>query len=829
MRKIKHVRRVFLHAFLVFSIIIILFPTIWVITTSFRRDEAAFSSDLFTTRLTLQNYIDLVAPEKNVPILIQDMQNILSRAKPYNELSYSQAEQKISVSLQKITSYLKETRLRYEDARKSYEYISEFLQNHSEEIKNTASADLEHLKETVSKKIMDKIPFSSEEFMVVLYEYLSKEKYGSAVFNALKDDLSSLTQLDIDSSEDFENALEKLKMIYDSYIGKYSRQYETKTEELELLNKDLAVVRSQLNEFQKEILNLDMILNQDLINEMNSIMESLENLLDLKNSLMESSVENPWLIEDEWFFASISSIIEQLEKIKSRFEGFLDYEAVLNTVDRIISILYEFDFVNPNMKKKLIYSDLLRAYQELQPRIERIAKELDELSINLPEKINTFKQLGEKFSELNSTISDLKAQQEEISAKLETINSQFNDERMMVNLKIFLSQLENRISTVSSIKSFEKADLLKYSAVLNWLRGFFNSYNERDEVYEELKRVIDKMRWIEEYRTFATKFENFSKNLESVFIDVERYLQDFQISWKQLLKVSFNGIFVTSEPLSKLYDVVKLDFVTRVRSDMAVVMRKSGVLMKIAPFSQLKDDFGAVDKNLFRVDQIWKQKTKHYFLRWVLNSVIVSLIVAFITTAVCAVAAYPFSRMRFVGRRYGILSLLLIQMFPSVIFMVAIYNLLNFLGRYIDFLGIDSLGGLIFAYLTNIAYNMYLIKGFYDLIPPSLEEAAIVDGATRFQSFYKIVLPLAQPILTVVFLLVFIGTFNEYVIARIILQNVQNYTYALGLWAFSTGPYETEWGLFTAASLLGMMPMVILFLSLQRYLVSGLTRGAVKE
>jgi len=136
MRKIKHVRRVFLHAFLVFSIIIILFPTIWVITTSFRRDEAAFSSDLFTTRLTLQNYIDLVAPEKNVPILIQDMQNILSRAKPYNELSYSQAEQKISVSLQKITSYLKETRLRYEDARKSYEYISKFLQNHSEEIKN---------------------------------------------------------------------------------------------------------------------------------------------------------------------------------------------------------------------------------------------------------------------------------------------------------------------------------------------------------------------------------------------------------------------------------------------------------------------------------------------------------------------------------------------------------------------------------------------------------------------------------------------------------------------------------------------------------------------
>jgi maltose/maltodextrin transport system permease protein len=161
--------------------------------------------------------------------------------------------------------------------------------------------------------------------------------------------------------------------------------------------------------------------------------------------------------------------------------------------------------------------------------------------------------------------------------------------------------------------------------------------------------------------------------------------------------------------------------------------------------------------------------------------------------------------------------------------MIAIYDLLNFMGKYIPFIGIDTLGGLIFAYLTNIAYNMYLIKGFYDTIPTSLEEAAIVDGATRFQSFYKIIIPLARPILTVVFLLVFIGTFNEYVVARIILQNVRHYTYALGLQAFATGPYETEWGLFTAAALLGMTPMVILFLSLQRYLVSGLTRGAVKE
>jgi maltose/maltodextrin transport system permease protein len=305
-------------------------------------------------------------------------------------------------------------------------------------------------------------------------------------------------------------------------------------------------------------------------------------------------------------------------------------------------------------------------------------------------------------------------------------------------------------------------------------------------------------------------------------------ISDFEKKWADLLRASLNGEKVSVRELDELYNIIKTDYVNMVGSNISVVSRKAGDLMDTIPYRELKKDLNSVDKELFRINQIWTQKTKHYFLRWVKNSIVVAGVAALITTFVCSLAAYPFSRMRFWGRKYGILAMLLIQMFPSAVYMIAVYSLLNLLGKFIPLLGLDTLTGLTFIYLGNIAYNVYLIKGYYDTIPSSLEESAMIDGATRFQTFYKIVIPLALPILTVVVILTFMNIFNEFVFARIILQDAKNYTYAIGLWTFSSGPYQTEWGLFTAAALLGMLPMTVLFLSLQKYIVSGLTKGAVK-
>ncbi|ACK41995.1 MULTISPECIES: sugar ABC transporter permease [Dictyoglomus] len=218
------------------------------------------------------------------------------------------------------------------------------------------------------------------------------------------------------------------------------------------------------------------------------------------------------------------------------------------------------------------------------------------------------------------------------------------------------------------------------------------------------------------------------------------------------------------------------------------------------------------------------------FFNWIKNSLIVSLTTAILTVFFVSLAAYAFSRFNFWGKKYSLLTLLILQMFPAVMGMVAVYLLLFHIGKYIPFLGLNTLSGLIMVYLGGgVPYNIWLMKGFFDSIPDSLEESALIDGATRFQAYYKIILPLATPVLAVVAINSFIGTYSDFLLASIILKDPSKYTFAVGLRNFISGMYDVRWGDFAAASIVGALPIVILFLSLQNLIVSGLTRGAVKE
>ena len=227
-------------------------------------------------------------------------------------------------------------------------------------------------------------------------------------------------------------------------------------------------------------------------------------------------------------------------------------------------------------------------------------------------------------------------------------------------------------------------------------------------------------------------------------------------------------------------------------------------------------------KELFTSEQ-------HPFGLWIWNSVKVSGVTAIFTVILAALGAYAFSRFRFRGRRAGLLSLLLVQMFPQMLAMVAIYLLLLNIGRHIPYLGLNHHISLIMVYLGGaMGFNMWLMKGYFDTIPYSLEESAMMDGATHFQSFISIILPLARPILAVIFILQFIGTYSDFILASILLSSKENYTLAVGLRLFITGQYSTRWGMFAAASIIGALPIMVIFLLLQNQIVSGLTRGAVK-
>ena len=217
------------------------------------------------------------------------------------------------------------------------------------------------------------------------------------------------------------------------------------------------------------------------------------------------------------------------------------------------------------------------------------------------------------------------------------------------------------------------------------------------------------------------------------------------------------------------------------------------------------------------------------FLRWLGNSVFVALVASFFTVMIGALAAYAFSRFRFKGRRMGMLFLLLIQMFPGLLLVVALYLIVLNVGAIFPFMGINTFFALILVYLAGaMGVNTWLMKGFFDTIPKELDESARVDGATASQIFWGVVLPLALPVLAVVALLSFIGVFNEFVLASAIMQTTHHFTMPVGMRGFIDQQYGSRWGYFAAGSLMAALPAALLFMWLQKYIVNGLTQGAVK-
>lgn len=214
--------------------------------------------------------------------------------------------------------------------------------------------------------------------------------------------------------------------------------------------------------------------------------------------------------------------------------------------------------------------------------------------------------------------------------------------------------------------------------------------------------------------------------------------------------------------------------------------------------------------------------TETLFLRWLGNSLLVSLVVTITGVALASTAGYALSRFRFAGRKTALSGVLVTQMFPATMLLLPLYIVLVRLGLLNSYLGI-----IVIYSATALPFCVWQMKGYYDTIPASLEEAARIDGASPWQAFYKVILPLAAPALVITALFSFMSAWNEYVVAAVVLQDAELFTMPVGLKGFQAS-MATQWGLYAAGSLLVSIPVIVLFLILSRYLISGLTLGAVK-
>ncbi|MFC7595381.1 sugar ABC transporter permease [Terrabacter sp. GCM10028922] len=218
------------------------------------------------------------------------------------------------------------------------------------------------------------------------------------------------------------------------------------------------------------------------------------------------------------------------------------------------------------------------------------------------------------------------------------------------------------------------------------------------------------------------------------------------------------------------------------------------------------------------------------FWSWYKNSMIISLVGALAAVFIGGCAAFAFSRLRFTGRRAGMMALLLTTFFPALLAIVAIYIIFAGIGDALPAFGLNTITGLVLAYLGGaLGANVWLLKGYFDTVPRELDEAAIVDGASHVRIFFTMTLRLVMPILVTVFMLVFVGLYGEFMLASVFLTDVENQTLGVGLYGMTLGnDANTLFGRFTAGALLGSIPVMLLYLAFQRQLVGGLTTGSVK-
>ncbi|GII99739.1 carbohydrate ABC transporter membrane protein 2 (CUT1 family) [Sediminihabitans luteus] len=215
--------------------------------------------------------------------------------------------------------------------------------------------------------------------------------------------------------------------------------------------------------------------------------------------------------------------------------------------------------------------------------------------------------------------------------------------------------------------------------------------------------------------------------------------------------------------------------------------------------------------------------------QWFVNTLVIGLTTAVLTVFMGAMAAYAFSRMRFTGRRMGLLSLMLVQMFPQFLAFVSIFLLLSSIGDVFPAIGLGTRLGMIMVYLGGaLGVNTYLMYGYFSTVPVSIDEAAKIDGAGHARIFFTMILRLVAPILAVVGLLSFIATTGEYVIASVVLTDPSTQTLAVGLYQYVSQAFSNNWAIFSAGAVLAAVPVMVVFLLLQKYIVGGLTAGSVK-
>ncbi|MGC8612413.1 MAG: ABC transporter permease subunit [Athalassotoga sp.] len=923
------------HIIIIAVIIVVLFPVLWIFTTSIRRDNSSISPNLFSNQTTWQNYIDLIFEKPNVPLLYNDIANIYSLGSPYNKMNDKEILNVLNGDFNAYENYFKSTYRMSNSITSNASWISvNFIPKAKslaiENVKENSNADLRYisivssdlaakfnsldqnykmagildlLNSLKSSPDQDTIRIVGQYFPEIPQSWDNYKNSMSKAASALSNVPGNVSEILLESGVDnqmakdlvsaYEETLNSLKngtftygnwfapiylrrinmdtinlsntigstsaaklqniksMVFstvqnvNSAFSSYDRSLSdaiskaqsSKTLLLSTLQSSLTVLSNNYNQLQNKLNTLTassvsylsaMSYDASQISIFSNNIVPTAMALDNMVSLVKSVLHQSKLSTQSGIFYDVSSYISQAKDWIAISSKYSIFDPITEQVQKILDDL---NYIQNN--QSVIYANLnSNAILNVKTSLPFVLLKLQSgLSMSIP-VLQNYDTNAQKYKEASEQIPDVRKQLEEVSSEIgpiqEKINS-INDKISIASLYFETLKSAKKIDEeAKNINSFKNADVF-----LNELNKYY-AILQNSNIYSQLPPMPSSSRYDQFFNTqklidTVNLTLQTGNNLNKFTDEYSYYISNLKNRSKDYVNINVLGFPFSVNEINSINNLYQNQYVSIIGPNLGIISRRTNELADLPYFKEISGKLNSINDTSYYITQIWMQKYIPPLMRWLLNSIIVSGTAAVITVFLSALMAYPFSRLRFRGRKYGLIGILLIQMFPTMMAMVALYLLLNFIGKFLPFLGLNTLGGLTFLYIGGgIAFNSWLIKGFFDTIPMELEEAAMVDGATRYQTFWRIILPLSAPVLAVTMILGFIGNYGDYILASIVMTGLNNYTFAVGLQTFSTGAYSSNWGLMTTAALIGMIPILALFLSLQKFIVGGLTQGSVK-
>ncbi|HQI93818.1 MAG TPA: ABC transporter permease, partial [Fervidobacterium sp.] len=578
-------RKVLTHIILIVVCIVVLFPIVWVVSTSLRRDNAAFSTKMFSSRLTIQNYRDLLAPEQNGPRLVSDIDALILSAPPHDKITTEEAKQLFAKDVQKFQNYIKET-----------ESLKAKIDENINEIRDYFEQNSDQLIATFSKNLDDIITVLNFEKPAQYIDVAAYDLYNNGV------DLSSISDVDPTAGQ----------QKWEEMIGGRKSQIEILKGEIDSVNSTLQPLQKSYAAYQSQFTNQIGTIKSLLVPQLKEYSKVLNSLLQILESAKNSSAPAEFLPDEETIKSNFTTVLSAIADVRVKTEKYQDLQEISDTVNEFVALYSKVlsQWENFSYKDRAPYRDFLNTTDAFTTNVASTIKESVQLLNQLNSTTEKMLELQAKINQYSSNLTRLQNQLDKLNDEVTKAYEEISPALIYLNSEVVKAQLSDIKSRVSSLKLPTQLQLLNIQSkrVFGLVTDFASQLPESSKEQKSLRALIKNIDWPGTAKDMFTNYDLFVQSYEPYMKELKMYLNEVSIQGPEFMNVSKTGIKVRPQSLEKLTDVVLSTYRSDVVPSMNVMSRKATELSdKLDLSSAAKGQLKAIDGAAFRIDQIWQR------------------------------------------------------------------------------------------------------------------------------------------------------------------------------------------------------------------------------